>query len=183
MAGFPKSGVTWLQYIVQLIVHRSTSHHPETKPTGSAAQTECLPDSCMPPRVFIGDFAPWLERHPRAKSQAAELKCRLSQSKKKKKKCRSSSGSAAGDRLRHHGGGSVFKTHLTPDALFGGAGSCAPTVDAEHRPAVIVVVREGKDVCVSMWHHWRAHYASDINIDDFFDRFAAGAVDFGSFLE
>ena len=176
LAGFPKSGVTWLQYIVQLILHRSTSR---TGGRSIVAEIDSASESCMLPHEFIGDFAPWLERHPAALSKAAGPSCGLGRGKS----CCSSGNEARGeasDELPEEG--SIFKTHLTPSVLFD-LGSRAGDVDAGRRPAVIVIVRDIKDVCVSMWHHWRAHYASDINIEDFFNRFVAGTVDFGSVLE
>lgn len=65
----------------------------------------------------------------------------------------------------------VFKTHLLYDEL--PKGPCK----------YIYVARNGRDVAVSYYHLYRSHLGFRGTFDEFFDRFMAGKVDFGSWFD
>ncbi|XP_050024426.1 sulfotransferase ssu-1-like [Dermacentor andersoni] len=116
---YPKSGTTWVQYMLYLLVH-------DMKP--------------VPLGSRLDSFAPFLEKGGLDLIGALEKSPR------------------------------PIKTHLSFDVMPWRA-----------EPRYVCVVRNPKDVCVSLYHHVRGfekyYHFTDGSFDDFFEAFLEGQVD------
>lgn len=122
ISSYPRSGTTWLQYILHVLIHDGDSGFRH-----------------------IAQVAPWFERNlSLGRCQASDFEP-LSSPR-------------------------VFKSHLPLRWLPKGA-------------RYIYVERDGRDVALSYFHFYRSHLGYEGDLNEFFERFLRGDLQYGSWFK
>lgn len=122
LSSYPRSGTTWLQYILHVLVHDGDSGFRH-----------------------IAQVAPWFERNL-------------------------SLGRCQADDFEGLRSPRIFKSHLPLHWLPKGA-------------RYIYIERDGRDVALSYYHFYRSHLGYQGDLDEFFDQFLCGNLQYGSWFK